>query len=317
MRALALAVVLCLLAPTADARSPAADARSALDSLATLRSRDGAFDAGIAPLLVEAAVANGVDPAQWPDRAHPALASLRPSGNGTLLEQIRSIHARAIAGRGTPQDTAAIQEAFHDGQYGDLLLLNDDVWALRSLRALGVPASDSRLQAAASRLATQQDEGGGWPWRLGGAPSSDVTGMAAVGLAAAQALPPGAAAAAHAYLAARHNATLGGYAEVDGAPNCDSTVWAIRGLHALGEAAPADAWGYLAGLHQPDGGYAYQAGQPSNPLCTAEVATLLGEWGAERRDLSAYRGTMTRSAPLAGLPLLAAALLLLAARRRA
>ncbi|HUR63429.1 MAG TPA: hypothetical protein VM241_03000 [Candidatus Thermoplasmatota archaeon] len=317
--AVVLAVALCLALPaSAKGRSPSLDAQSAFDSLATQRAKSGAFDASLAPLLVEAAAAVHIDPAAWPDAAHPLLASLRPAGNGTLLEQVRSIHARAVSGHATPQDTAAVQASFANGQYGDLVLLNDDAWAILSLRALGVPATDDYLQAAAHHVAAQQDAGGGWSWRIGGAPSSDVTGMALVALKQANALPADAAASARAYLEARQNAT-GGYAEERGAPNCDSTVWAIRGLHAAGAPTPANAWAYLAGLHQPDGGFAYQPGQPSNPLCTAEVAALLGEWVAAGRDLSAYAGT-TQDAPSPAFTALAAGLLLLAAvaaKRRA
>jgi hypothetical protein len=315
-----LAVALCLALPAgAKGRSPSLDAQSAFDSLATQRAKTGSFDASLAPLLVEAAAAIRIDPAAWPDAAHPLLASLRPAGNGTLLEQVRSIHARAVSGHATPQDTAAVQASFANGQYGDLVLLNDDIWAIRSLRALGVPAADDYLQAAAHHVAAQQDAGGGWSWRIGGAPSSDVTGMALVALKQANALPAEAAASARAYLGARQNATGGGYAEEGGAPNCDSTVWAIRGLQAAGAPTPASAWAYLAGLHQSDGGFAYQPGQPSNPLCTAEVAALLGEWVAAGRDLSAYTGTM-QGAPSPTFTALAVGLLSLAAwaaKRRA
>ncbi|HEX2065696.1 MAG TPA: hypothetical protein VHI93_02690 [Candidatus Thermoplasmatota archaeon] len=261
MRALALALVALALLPTpaAAARIPLADARSALDTLATLRGPGGGYDPGMAPLAVEAAAALGIDPALWPSRERSALAALRPAGNGTLLEQVRSIHARAVAGRGTPADAAAAEATFQEGQFGDIVLLNDDVWAIRALRALGTSASDAYLQASARRVASHQDPGGGWPWRIGGSPSVDVTGMAAVALVQAGALPPEAAAAARGYLAARHNATTGGFSEHEagGAANCDSTVWAVRGLHALGQPAPPSALAYLASLHQPDGGYAY------------------------------------------------------------
>ncbi|MEA3203956.1 MAG: hypothetical protein QOI63_1636, partial [Thermoplasmata archaeon] len=241
---LALAVALSTLAPDAAAkRSPLEEARSGLDSLATLRDGGGAFDPAIAPLLVEAAVALGTDPAFWPDAAHPVLASLRPAGNGTLLAQVRALHARARAGHGTPADVAALEASFRDGQFGDPVLLNDDMWALRAAHALGTGAIRlaAYAQAAAHRLASEQDPGGGWSWRLGGPASVDVTGMAAVALLEAKALEDGNTTAARAYLAARQNATSGGYAEEGGAANCDSTVWAIRGLAALAAPVPPAA----------------------------------------------------------------------------
>jgi hypothetical protein len=319
VRALAAAALLLALLPAAlAARSPLQDARSGLDTLATLHGADGSFDAGMAPLIVEAAVAVGTDPAAWPTASHPVLASLRPPGGPDLLAQVRSIHARAVAGHGTAQDVAAVQGAFHDGQFGDPLLLNDDIWAIRALRALGVSRGDDLVQAAAHRLAGQQGDDGGWSWRLGAPSSTDVTGMALVSLQEVQALPPDGAARAGAYLAARQaGGPDGGYAADTGASNCDSTVWAIRGLQALGTPAPATAWQSLAGLHQSDGGFAYQAGQPSNALCTAEAATLLGEWASAGRDLSAYSGAAAKGSPAAGVTLLLAALGLAAARRRA
>lgn len=304
MRAFVVAMALCVLAPSAAAtRSPMQEARSGLDTLATLHAANGSFDPQMSPLLVEAAVAVGTDPAAWPSRAHPVLASLpAPIAGGDLLPQLRPIHARAVAGRGTSQDVAAVQAGFQDGQFGDVVLLDDDIWAIRALRALGVPASDDLLQAAARRLVEQEGADGGWSWRLGNPSSTDMTGMALVALTEAQALPPEAADHARAYLAARHaNATGGGYPEEAGAANCDSTVWAIRGLQALGDAPPVDAWAFLAALHLPDGGFADQPGQPSNPVCTAEVAALLGEWTKAGRDLSGYSG------PAQGAPGLAVA----------
>lgn len=323
MRAAALAL-LCACAllpalPTAAARPAASDALGAVEALAAQRGVDGRFDPGLAPLVVEAAVAVGVDAAHWPDGTHSALASLPPlNASAPLISQVRAIHARAVAGRGTPQDTAYVEGTFHDGQFGDPVLLNDDLWAVRALLALGVPTHDGMVQAAAQRLVAEQDPGGGWSWRLGGGPSSDVTGMALVALAEAQVPAPAGAAG---YLARTHDNATGGYAEdaAGGAANCDSTVWAIRGLHALGQGAPADTWAYLARLHQDGGGFAYQPGQGANALCTAEAAALLGEWRGAGRDLSAYAGAgAARSTPgLSALPALALALTGAARRRRA
>jgi hypothetical protein len=315
---LALATALGALAPAAQAaRSPLTEARSGLDTLATLHDAAGRFDPAMAPPIVEAAVAVGTDPAFWPNAEHPVLASLRPADNGTLLSQVRAIRARALAGHGTPDDVATIQASFRNGQFGDPVLLNDDMWALRAIHALGAASLRDYARAAATRLAGQQDASGGWSWLLGGVPSSDVTGMAAVALQEAGVLPSETAAKARAYLAARQNATSGGYAQDAGAANCDSTVWAIRGLDALGAPVPAPAWAYLAGLHQPDGGFAYQPSQASNAFCTAEVATLLGDWSQQHRDLSAYAGGGTQRAPAAGLTLAAAALWLALLSRRA
>lgn len=345
----ALAGTLLVGLPHVSAAGPAStDAQAALGWLAAHRQPTGTFETGLAPLVVEAAMANGLDPSSWPEESHPALASLvsAAASSPSLLAGVRAMHARAIAGAATANDTAALMGSYRGGQFGEETLLNDDIWALRTLVAAGAwhdPSARAAMQAAAQNLSAAQASDGGWSWQRGGASSTDLTGMVLVALretaqaagwkaegAEASFLPEAALSAAQRYL--QGAGSNGGYGERAGTtPNCDSTVWAIRGLDAAAAQVPLGAWSYLAGLHGADGGFAYQAErdqrgggskgpqaapQPSNALCTAEVATLLGEWTHLHGEPAGY-GPATHSSPAQPvIPVLVAVLGLVARRIR-
>ncbi|MHB8632648.1 MAG: hypothetical protein ACYDBQ_01590 [Thermoplasmatota archaeon] len=230
----------------------------------------------LAPYVMEAAAAAGLNVSTWPPSS-PVLAFVPPPAPQGGLATLRAAHARAVAGlppvdaNGTPL-AADLLGSFRGGQFGLPDLLNDDAWTILTLSAL--KSDDPRIHVAARHLA--ENGTGGWSWSRGGPPEVDMTGMVATALAAAHESIPGGVAA---YLVA-HQHTGGGFDEAGGNPNCDSTVWALRGLAAVGRPNPA-GWRYLDSLRQADGGYAYDL-PPSNALCTAEVATLFADANAGR-----------------------------------
>jgi len=267
--ALAAALLVALPATAGPSRDPR---QAALDYLATLPAE---AQTQLAPYLVEAAVANHLDPRQWPG-GHAALATVGDPGNATLQPQIRPLYALAIAGAPLGNRADRVLGWFNNGQFGDAQLRNDDAWALLALHA--AHRGGARMDEAARNLAAAQDASGGWAWTVGGAPDVDTTGMVLEALAANAALTPDAAGRARQWLNGAANATGGFPAQPGKAPNCDSTAWAMRGLWAAGarDNATTSAVRFLQVLQNPDGGIALAPGNVSNPLCTAEAATVLG-----------------------------------------
>ncbi len=259
-----------LVAPWACA-APADDAAArGLVFLASLPA-----DGQMAPYLVEAAVATGLDPRAWPS-GHAALDDVPRNASGQAA--LRPLYALALAGAAPSDGPGRILATFRDGQFGDAALRNDDAWSILALSA--AHARDERIGTAALRLAAQQDPQGGWSWSDGGAADVDTTGMVLEALRAADHLDAGVVQRAASWLAGQRVPGGGFPSEPGQAANCDSTAWAIRGLRAAGAAVAAETWTYLVGLQQADGGFAYQVGGTSNALCTAEAVTVLGLAGA-------------------------------------
>lgn len=248
--------------------------QDALDALATHRN-DGRFSAFLLPYAVEAAALGGVDPNRWPSDRPAALDLALPSGG--YLSQLRPAYALALAHPAEATIQAQVRSLVLAGlngtQFGDAVLFNDDAFALRALAAARSGAATDGWQVAVENLARGQT--GGWSYRTDVAPDTDSTGIVVVALEAAAGLPFANRTAALAFFAAARDG-LGGYgAGPDETANCHSTVWALRGLIALGEATPDGAWAYLSTLRAP-GGWAYPTGGAVNAFCTAEVATLFG-----------------------------------------
>lgn len=226
------------------------------------------------PSLVESAVASGKDPAAWPEPV-PLAGQLRwpPDGEG-YMDSLRPLHAWALlpghGGRGDAV-TQRLLAGYTSGQFGQPGQLNDDAFALLALAAI----DRAQASARAGSLSGNQSTAGGWSWAVGAAPETDMTGMAIMALARAGAAGFDAA-AARAYLDRTHAAGGGhGYHEGEG-PNCDSTVWAIRGYEALGVAPPPDDRAFLRSLQRDDGSVAYRPGGVGNLLCTVEAVPELG-----------------------------------------
>ena len=264
---------------------------------------DGFPSASIAPYLVEAAVAAGLDPALWPPVAGGALGRIVvPEPGGPLLALLRPAHALALAGVPlgdvSGRDLASEIRASFDGtQFGDPALLNDDAFAILALAADGASPLDARLAAAGRFLAARQ--AGGWSWAEGGPPGTDMTGIVLHALAWTQ--TPYDAAAAWAFLETTKTSGGGWGESPAGDANCQSTVWGLRATALLGTPPPAADWDFLLALQAPDGGFRHQPGHPSDPLCTAEAATLLGLAAVGGIAFSDVSGRSQPETPLAAL----------------
>ena len=244
---------------------------AALQYLAGL-GQDG-YAPSLAPYVAEASWAAGLNPAAWP-RDRPVLDDVAVPSGGPLLAALRPLHALALADApGRDQRVQRVLDAFDGRQFGDPGLLNDDAFALLVLDADGVPDAHPAVQAGAGTLLEAQ--AGGWPYAVGGEPGADTTGFALAALHASGLLGQADASAATDFLHATRDGAA--FAETPGGrANCNSSVWALRGLLLLGVGTPPEAWDWLESLQQADGGLAYQPGQAANALCSAEAATLWG-----------------------------------------
>jgi hypothetical protein len=244
-----------------------------LDALAAAQ-KDGKFDPFLVPYAVEAAVRNGIEPDTWPPR-HPLLDALAVPA-GPYLAQLRPSYALALANPGDPdvqsRVRATVLAGFDGIQFGDADKTLDDAFALLALAAIGNAAS-SQAAAAATWLVSAANATGGWSYLAHGAPDVDSTGMVMAALGAVGKAGDGFGLA----FADRAQGTDGGFGAAPGArSNCDSTVWAVRAHLVSGAPVPEAAWLFLASLHTRDGGWSLHPGEPSNALCSVEVATLFG-----------------------------------------
>ena len=143
--------------------------------------------------------------------------------------------------------------------------VNNTVFAMLALSPIGEPDAQEAVQRGAEWLVTQQNEDGGWNWRLEGDPSEvDLTGAAIEALNAAGRHDSQAQARALEFLRGAQRSD-GGFVEFPGEPesNVASTAWGVQGLWAAGEnpetwltgsgEATEEPLDYMESLQQPDG----------------------------------------------------------------
>jgi hypothetical protein len=281
------ALVIASGAATTPSRAAASapDLSRALAFLAAPSQHDTVV--GLAPYVVEAVSAAGIDARVWPEAGAPiwdALASYT-SGYGAIYAQERVLHAAGSSGwnpmlvDGTDR-VAEIRAQFQAGQFGDPSNINDDIWAILALRAAGVPASDPEIQQAATTIEAARAPDGGWAYNtLSLRSDTDITGMALAALAdAGVAVAHDSKAISFLDTQAHDN---GGYGSTIGAtkngdPDCQSTVWALHAFALLQEAPAPGAMSFLASLQKADGGLGTSPGAlSSDAWCTAEAVVLL------------------------------------------
>ncbi|HYE60166.1 MAG TPA: hypothetical protein VEA18_03205 [Candidatus Kapabacteria bacterium] len=142
-----------------------------------------------------------------------------------------------------------ITERFTHGQFGEVDLINDDVFALFPLLNAGYTAADPMIVSSTKHILSKQEGNGGW---IG----VDITAATIQALSLVQSIDgvPAALARAKAYLRGEQQMT-GGWNN-----SSDSTSWAMQAIAALGETeaewvkdgkTPGD---FLATKQMADGG---------------------------------------------------------------
>lgn len=142
----------------------------------------------------------------------------------------------------------AILNQFHDNQFGDTALINDDIFALFPLIKAGVQTDDPRIQSTVQSIISFQNQNGSWG-------SVDLTSAAIQALS----LAPNATGVSASISKARQY--LAEEQQINGSfdHNPFATAWAMQAIKALGESSinwqkggrtPGD---YLASIQNNDG----------------------------------------------------------------
>ena len=159
--------------------------------------------------------------------------------------------------------------------------INDTIFAIVALAPVQEPDAQAAVQRAADWLIGQQDDDGGWSWRVKGEPTeADMTGAAIQALRAAGRPGTQAEQKGLQYLREMQNAD-GGFPAHPGEAesNVASTAWAVQGIWAAGQ--DPETWvkngheplSYMASLQQLDGHIRWKASQDMNGVwMTAYVA---------------------------------------------
>lgn len=255
------------------------------ETLAWLASQQGeaSFGAARPAYVVEALAQLGRDPTTWPTADADVWSMLAPGDYGDehtrYMHDARIAHAVGTAGLdATDVHGVDYVARVRDGYVGSAGYLLDDVWLILALRANDVPSSDRQIQQAALTIEAARTPDGGWS--LGPASTragTDATGMALAALVAADRDVAGDA-RARAFLDGTYDAATGGHHDPTGSPvNCQSTLWALHGYHALGVAPRPETLAYVAHLRQDDGRYRYTSSSNAaqDAWCTVEALVWL------------------------------------------
>lgn len=261
---------------------------------------------------VEAAHANGLDPAAWPAGSPLAAQVDVPPENASFIHLLRPLHALALAQDDRmPGLRARVLAGFDGTQFGEPDALNDDAYAILALRAAGISAQDARLQQASRGLLEHRNPDGGWGWAVGVRSGVDMTGMILLALQETNRLQAFHLDEVQPFLSLARSGP--GYNEhVGGSGNCESTVWALRIQAMASRPMDENAWQFLLSLQQDDGGFAHAKGGGSDVFCSSAMITLLGDVEGGRIPGPASKGIPGLAVGLA----LAGVLLATAARRR-
>lgn len=242
------------------------DGDAAVAFLVSQQNADGSFGA---PLYTDwAAIAFGaVDGAS--DAENRLAAYLRTNPNpGSLLTDIerRAMALMALGINpytGTPTNyIETILQSSAGGQFGDVQLFNDDVFAFFPLLRAGIPATDQRIIDATTFILSFQEPNGSWG-------SVDMTGATLQALSLVPTIP------------GVSQALTRGAAYLTGATpdNVFSLAWKIQGLSAIGQ-TPEDS--LLRSFQETDGGVTTIPHTANNRVwgtSTAIPAALRKPWG--------------------------------------
>lgn len=195
-------------------------------------------------------------------------------------------------------------KSFHkDGQIGDPLALNDDIFGILALTSAGESADDQIVEASKKFILDHQNTDGGWSYALGAASDTNTTAAAIMALleTGAQKTDPAVAKAVVFIMAAQN--PDGGFpydpkSQWGTASDASSDAWVISAINKL-EENPADTvWtkngknprDHLLSLQKASGFFEYQqeGGEDSfTPVATSyAVIALSGKYYPVKKIVS-------------------------------
>lgn len=178
-----------------------------------------------------------------------------------------------------------LKSYFVDNQFGDKNLLNDDVWAILALGAVGQEYS-SQAQAAKDYLLAHQNLDGGWSYSLTSDSSTNDTAAAIMALIEAGVERSSVSIQkAVSYLKSKQKDD-GGFAYSDSSPSDScSDAWVIAAIYKLKQNPTAQEWtknssnplSHLKSFQAQDGGFWWQK-EGDNKFCSPyAVLALFGK----------------------------------------
>ena len=114
---------------------------------------------------------------------NPDVSYLTSITSNSAIGLVAPILALAAAGKDPrtfpDEDLVAKLKSFSDGtQIGDVATMNDDIFGLLALLAVGESLDDSVIVQARNYIIANQNEDGGWPFVIGGTSDTNMTAMA-------------------------------------------------------------------------------------------------------------------------------------------
>jgi len=182
---------------------------------------------------------------------------------------------------------------YNNNQFGDLNLVNDDIFALLALKAAKVKSTDTKVLKTVEFIVKNQHADGGFGYSASTKGASDVDTTSATIQALALARKTGVKnldgvlLKAYDFLVSKQKADGGfAYSGKFGQSNGSSTAWAsqavvsfkkAKAIEGLSTANGTTPLHFVADLRQSDGGFGYGAGSGSDALTTAQVIPALAK----------------------------------------
>jgi Prenyltransferase and squalene oxidase repeat len=192
----------------------------------------------------------------------------RPTAGDTDADLALRVLALAALGEAVDDDLAAPLRRHRPDE-----LVNETIWAVLALRAVGEEAPPGLVRA----ILAAQGKNGGFPWLRGGKPDSNDTAAAIQALrAAGVGIRARSVRRAVGALRSFQNRD-GGFALTRGRESdAQSTAWAIQGLLSAGEKPGKPPFRFLSRLRRGDGSYRYSVRYGATPVwVTAQVVPAL------------------------------------------
>ncbi|NQS89682.1 terpene cyclase/mutase family protein [Patescibacteria group bacterium] len=202
-----------------------------------------------------------------------------PSEQKSVNTYAKYILALVAAGKnptsfGAEDYVDKLKSYFQNNQFGDEVLLNDDIWAILALGSIG-QENLSIVQEAKDYILNNQNTDGGWGYNLASSDTNDTAAAIMALLEAGVADSSTAIQNAISYLKSLQNDDGGFPYLLDSTPDSCSDAWVISAIYKLGQDPTTLTWtksgknplDHLKSLQDEDGGFWWQA-EGDNKFCS-------------------------------------------------
>ncbi len=210
----------------------------------------------------------------FPGERAKAAAFLRTRATGGESDADLALRVLALAALGETVDESLVAR-LRGHRPGELV--NETIWAVLALRAVGEGAPQALVRA----ILSSQAKDGAFPWLRGGKPDSNDTAAAIQALRSAGVGSKALSMRRAVKALRRFQNRDGGFALTKGRESdAQSTAWAVQALLSAGEKPGRPSFRFLSRLRRADGSYRYSVRYGVTPVwVTAQVVpALAGRW---------------------------------------